>query len=148
MSPKRQRLLLFVCCAVLVSGGVALILTNFSDHLIYFYTPSQLADKPPIAGSMLRIGGLVESGSIQPTGAQSIRFIVTDLSATLSVDYTGTLPNLFREGQGVVAQGIMQPDGTFVAHSILAKHDENYMPPEVVDALRASGRWQHEGAAP
>lgn len=148
MTPKRQRMYWFGLCAVAVSAGMALVLTTFSEHLIYFYTPTQLSEKQPSAGGTIRLGGLVEQESLQSTGPQSIRFVVTDLTHQITVDYTGVLPTLFREGQGVVAQGILQQDGVFQAKTILAKHDENYMPPEVVDALKASGRWQHEGTTP
>lgn len=120
------------------------MLQTFQEHIVYFFTPSQLAEKSVQAGQVIRLGGLVEEDSIQSTGEQSIRFIITDLTATTKVTYTGLLPALFREGQGVVAQGSVNAKGVFEAKTILAKHDENYMPKEVVDALKKSGRWQHE----
>ncbi|HEY4168422.1 MAG TPA: cytochrome c maturation protein CcmE, partial [Reyranella sp.] len=107
----------------------------------FFYSPTQVAEKHPGAGRRLRIGGLVEQGSVKKDG-QEVRFIVTDLKKTLPVVYRGLLPDLFREGQGVVAEGTLGADGVFTAREVLAKHDEKYMPPEVAKALKESGRWQ------
>lgn len=146
MTPKRKRMWWLIACAVLACSGAALVLRSFSQQLIYFYTPTQLTQQPPQPGRMVRIGGMVEVGSVEKTGdgdMQTIHFIVTDLSHQLKVSYRGLLPTLFREGQGVVAQGTIDTDGTLNATTILAKHDENYMPKEVMEQLKASGRWQH-----
>ena len=141
MSPKRQRLWFIVFALGMLGCATAFILTSFKDSLVFFYSPSELAAKPPANGQYIRVGGLVEAGSIQKSG-DSIAFIITDTKDTLTVDYTGALPALFREGQGVVAEGKMGTDGHFAATRILAKHDENYMPPEVADALKKQGYWK------
>jgi len=142
MTPKRQRLTLIAAGMVMLAAGAALLLLTFRDNLVFFVTPSELAERPELRSRMLRIGGLVEEGSItkQPDG--SIRFTVTDQAATLPVRAQPPLPDLFREGQGVVAEGRFGSDDTFEASRVLAKHDENYMPPQVVEALKKSGRWQ------
>ena len=142
MSPKRRRLWMVIASLLVAGGGVALILRNLGDHLIYFYTPTQLQEAPIVDGQIIRLGGLVETGSVESTGKDSIRFTVTDMTNERTVNYTGTLPSLFREGQGVIAQGSVQHDGTLLATTILAKHDEYYLPKEVVDELKASGRWE------
>jgi cytochrome c-type biogenesis protein CcmE len=144
MKPKHQRLR-FVLLSMLVMGiGAALLLRTFSDNLIFFYTPTQWLEKSVEPGfdasRELRIGGLVKKGSIEDHAAE-MRFIVTDLTSEVEVTYRGMIPSLFREGQGVVAQGHFD-NGVFRAKTILAKHDENYMPREVVEQLKASGRWQ------
>lgn len=143
MKPKHQRLA-FVLISLAVMGlATTLILRSFNDSLVFFFTPTQWQEKAKQfdANHEMRIGGLVKKGSVKPTGPQSIRFIVTDLTTEMPVTYTGMLPALFREGQGVVAQGTIT-DGTLAARTILAKHDENYMPKEVADALKKSGRWK------
>jgi cytochrome c-type biogenesis protein CcmE len=124
--------------------AAALVLVALNDNIVFFYSPTQLAEKKPGPAQRLRIGGLVEQGSVRKQG-QEVRFVVTDLAKTVPVVYRGLLPDLFREGQGVIAEGTMGADGVFVAREVLAKHDENYMPPEVAKALKESGRWQ-EGA--
>jgi cytochrome c-type biogenesis protein CcmE len=131
--------------AMVLSGAVALILNAFNDSLVFFYSPTEIATRADIPkGRLIRIGGLVEKGSIKRDG-DAVRFTVTDTSRTLQVTYRGILPDLFREGQGVVCQGKIGPDGTFTAREVLAKHDEKYMPREVADALKKSGHWK-EGA--
>ena len=131
--------------------GVTAILNAFSDNLIFFYTPTQLTEKrhtPDFDPARnLRIGGLVKKGSIvnHPSGGMS--FTITDLKAEQKVTYKGMVPSLFREGQGVVAEGTLDNRGLLIADQILAKHDENYMPREVVEQLKASGRWQEGGEA-
>jgi cytochrome c-type biogenesis protein CcmE len=121
--------------------AAALILSAMSDNLVFFYSPTDLAKKPPSAQRLVRIGGLVEAGSVAHKGDGEIRFVVTDTTTTLPVVYRGLLPDLFREGQGVVAQGKLGADGVFTAAEVLARHDENYMPPEVAKALKDQGVW-------
>lgn len=139
----RKKRRLYIVLAGLIMLGLAAGLTLFAmrDSLVFFYTPSDLTDKQVNPGQRIRLGGLVAEGSVQNEGA-TVRFIVTDLTAEMPVTFTGILPDLFREGQGVVAEGNLLPDGTLEATSVLAKHDENYMPKEVADKLKDSGRWQ------
>ena len=144
MKPKRKRLWLLLGSLAVLGVAVALVLSALSDNLVFFYSPTQVAEKHPGAGQRLRIGGLVEQGSVKKDG-QEVRFVVTDLKQTLPVVYRGLLPDLFREGQGVVAEGTLGADGVFTAREVLAKHDEKYMPPEVAKALKDSGRWQETG---
>jgi len=145
---RKQRRLYFVFLGMLALGAAAaLVLTAMNDTLVYFYTPSDLRTKHVSPDRRLRIGGLVEQGSVARQG-DAVRFVVTDLTATLPVTYRGVLPDLFREGQGVVAEGKMDGEGLFHASEVLAKHDENYMPKEVADALKKSGQWQDEGKKP
>ena len=146
MKPKRRRLYFVVTGMVLLGVAAGLVLYAMNDTLVFFYSPSELLSKPVPPGRTLRIGGLVETGSVarDPDGT-TVHFRVTDTAKTVAVLYKGILPDLFREGQGVVAEGTMSPDGVFIAAEVLAKHDEKYMPKEVVDALKKSGRWQ-EGA--
>lgn len=122
-------------------AATLLIMNAFNEHLVFFYTPSDMADKDIGAEQLIRIGGLVEEGSFAE-GDQRIDFVVTDLTASLPASYNGVPPALFREGQGVVAEGYLE-QGHFRAVKLLAKHDENYMPPEVAKALKESGKWQH-----
>ena len=140
MKPKHQRLALLGLGALGLAGAAALVLTAFEDNLVFFQTPTELATKSVAPNQRLCIGGLVQEGSLVKQGSD-VRFVVTDLSHSIPVTYRGLLPDLFREGQGVVAEGRFQ-DGTFAASEVLAKHDENYMPPEVVEALKKSGEWQ------
>jgi cytochrome c-type biogenesis protein CcmE len=147
MTPKRKRLWLVVGSLGVLGVAVALVLSALSDNLVFFYSPTQVAEKHPAPGRRLRIGGLVEQGSVKKDG-QEVRFTVTDLKQNLAVVYRGLLPDLFREGQGVVAEGSMGADGVFTAREVLAKHDEKYMPPEVAKALKDSGRWQEGSAKP
>jgi cytochrome c-type biogenesis protein CcmE len=144
MSRKRRRLTILVLFLVGLGTATALSLFAFQDSLVFFFSPSDLATRPLPADRAIRVGGLVEPGSVARGPAATISFRITDGQAQLPVTYTGILPDLFREGQGVVASGRLGPDGTFRASEILAKHDENYMPREVADALRRSGHWQGE----
>ncbi len=148
MSRKRRRLLALVVGLSLLGGATAMVLAAFSDNLVFFYSPSDLAAKDIGPGRRIRIGGLVERHSlVHEADGHSVAFRVTDGKTNMLVDYDGILPDLFREGQGVVAEGRLRPDGVFAASSVLAKHDEKYMPPEVVEALKKAGRWQ-EGSVP
>ena len=146
MTRKRRRLLMLLGGMACLGVATALVLAAFRDNLVFFYSPSELALKPPASGRALRIGGLVETHSVerQDSGLRMI-FKVTDGAHDVTVAYTGVPPALFREGQGVVAEGRLDAAGVFQASTILAKHDERYMPREVVDALKASGRWQETG---
>jgi len=142
VSPKRRRLWLLLASVGTLAVAAALVLTSLSDNLVFFYSPAQIAEKHPPPGRRLRIGGLVEQGSVTRPEKLVTDFVVTDLKATLKVTYRGVLPDLFREGQGVVAEGVLRRDGVFEAREVLARHDENYMPPEVAKALKESGRWK------
>jgi cytochrome c-type biogenesis protein CcmE len=149
---KRRRLIALGIGLSLLAAATVLVLMAFNDNLVFFYSPSELAEKAIGPGRRIRIGGLVEPQSVKhQADGREVDFRVTDGNRTVAVVYNGALPDLFREGQGVVAEGRLRPDGVFAATSVLAKHDEKYMPPEVADALKKSGRWQEggtKGAAP
>jgi cytochrome c-type biogenesis protein CcmE len=144
MTPKRRRLWLLVGSLGVLGTAAALVLTALSDNIVFFYSPTQVAEKKPSPERRFRLGGLVEAGSVQKNG-QEVHFKVTDMNRTMDVVYRGLLPDLFREGQGVIAEGTLGADGVFSAREVLAKHDENYMPPEVARALKESGRWKEGG---
>jgi cytochrome c-type biogenesis protein CcmE len=148
MSRKRRRLLAVMVGLGLLGAATAMVLAAFNDNLVFFYGPSDLAAKAIPPGRRIRVGGLVEQHSLaREADSRGVGFRVTDGKTVIAVVYEGVLPDLFREGQGVVAEGRLRADGVFVASSVLAKHDEKYMPPEVADALKKAGRWQ-EGASP
>jgi cytochrome c-type biogenesis protein CcmE len=134
MKAKHQRLWLVVGALVALGGAGALAFSTLGDKATYFYAPSDLAGKQ-LPENAIRLGGMVETGSLVRSG-QTVTFKVTDNAQTVPVTYTGILPDLFREGQGVIAEGKLGADGTFQAETILAKHDEKYMPPEVAGAMR------------
>ena len=143
MNRKRLRLYLVLASMAVLGLAAFLVLRALDSELVYFLSPSEIAAKPPAAGQQIRIGGLVEAGSVDKSGGEGvIVFTVTDLASQVAVSYRGILPDLFREGQGVVVQGAFDEAGHFVAAEVLAKHDETYMPPEVAKALKESGRWQ------
>jgi len=142
---KQQRLGLLALGMTALAGATALVLTAFSSNLVFFYSPSDLSEKAIGPERRIRIGGLVENQSLVREQGRRIAFRVTDGKKDLRVEYDGMLPDLFREGQGVVAEGKLRADGVFVASNVLAKHDEKYMPPEVADALKRSGHWQETG---
>lgn len=145
MTRKRRRLYILGLFLLGLGTATALTLAAFQDNLVFFYSPSDLDKKQITAERTIRVGGLVEQGSVERGGGRpGIRFRVTDLEKSIPVAYVGMLPDLFREGQGVIATGKMSADGVFQASEILAKHDENYMPPEVADALKRAGRWQEK----
>ena len=149
MTRKRRRLLALVVGLGFLGAASALVLAAFSDNLVFFYSPSDLAAKAVAPGRRIRIGGLVEQHSLaREADRNGVTFRVTDGRTVIAVVYDGVLPDLFREGQGVVAEGRRRGDGVFVATSVLAKHDEKYMPREVADALKKAGRWQEGGAPP
>ncbi|HLF59271.1 MAG TPA: cytochrome c maturation protein CcmE [Alphaproteobacteria bacterium] len=149
MTRKRRRLYFLLIGMAALGVAAALVLSAFRDNLVFFYSPSEILTKHVAPDRRVRIGGLVEKGSVekQPDGL-TVTFRITDLAREIPVTYTGALPDLFREGQGVVAEGNLRGDGTFQATEVLAKHDEKYMPPEVVKALKKSGRWQDGETAP
>jgi cytochrome c-type biogenesis protein CcmE len=147
MTRKQQRLSLLALGMAALSGATALVLVAFNDNLVFFYSPSELRAKAIAPDRRVRIGGLVEDQSVSRGPGGQVSFRVTDGANDLGVVYEGILPDLFREGQGVVAEGKLRPDGVFAAMTVLAKHDERYMPREVVDALKKSGHWQ-EGGGP
>src|SRR6478609_7183148 len=143
MNARKKRRLAFVAALVTVGGVVAAVIVyGLGQNTMYFRSPSDIAANLVQPGMAFRLGGLVEKGSVQRGAGAEVRFKVTDGKSTVQADFNGVLPALFREGQGVVATGAMNGSGTFVASEVLAKHDEKYMPPEVVDALKKSGRWQ------
>jgi len=143
MTRKRRRLYLLGSTLAGLGVATALMLSAFRDSIVFFYSPTEIVEQRIPPDRPMRIGGLVEIGSLaRAPGSLEIRFRVTDLSHAVPVVYAGVLPDLFREGQGVVAQGKLDGEGVFRASEVLAKHDENYMPPEVADALKKSGRWQ------
>ena len=152
MTRKRRRLITLLAALLALGTATALVLAAFNDNLVFFYGPTELAAKAAEnkigPERRIRIGGPVETNSVvKHVDGHAVAFRVTDGKTELRVVYDGILPDLFREGQGVVAEGKLRADGVFTASSVLAKHDEKYMPPEVADALKKSGRWQ-EGSAP
>lgn len=143
MTPKKRRRLAFAIALVVAGAGAAgLIVFALKDNVLYFYSPSDVEAKHIAPGVAFRMGGLVEKKSVHHGAGAAISFVITDGRARVPVDYAGVLPALFREGQGVVAMGSLNDAHVFSASEILAKHDERYMPPEVVDALKRSGRWK------
>ena len=143
MTRKRRRLYILLLSLGGLGVAATLTLSAFRDNLVFFYSPSDMLEKHVPPDRLVRIGGLVEAGSLErAAGSLEVRFRVTDLQHAIVVVYGGALPDLFREGQGVVTQGRLGPDGVFRANEVLAKHDENYMPPEVAEALKKSGHWQ------
>jgi len=148
---KRRRLAIVAACGLGLGSAAALSLLALGSSMELFLTPSEVATKHDEAGRTFRLGGLVEAGSLQhgtDAGQPTARFRVTDGKGTVTVAYTGILPDLFREGQGIVALGTIRPDGTFRAQEVLAKHDESYMPKEVVEALKKSGHWDPSQGGP
>jgi len=143
MNARKRRRIAFVT-ALLAGGGAAaaLAVAALQDNVLYFYSPSDVATKHIGAGTAFRVGGIVEAHSVKRDHSMTMRFVVSDGAHGVPVVYTGDVPSLFREGQGVVAIGRLDESGTFKADQVLAKHDEKYMPPEVVDALKRSGRWK------
>jgi cytochrome c-type biogenesis protein CcmE len=143
MTRKRRRLIVLLVCGVCLGTAAALMLSAFSSDMVFFVAPSQIATKAPI-GRSFRLGGLVQAGSLKhfmQDGQPAVRFRVTDGAASVGVVYIGILPDLFREGQGVVTLGKLGPGGVFDASEVLAKHDETYMPKDVEEALKRTGHW-------
>jgi cytochrome c-type biogenesis protein CcmE len=142
MTRKQQRIAMIAGGMGLLALAAGLILYAISDTLVFFYTPSEVTEKAIAPGTRFRLGGLVEQGSLVRGEEGRISFTVTDTERAMPVVYQGILPDLFREGQGVVAEGRLNATGTFEADTVLAKHDENYMPKEVADALKKKGVWK------
>ena len=136
MTPRRKRLLAVLAIVAGVGAATALAMRAFDDNLLYFYNPTQVLAGDAPQGRTFRVGGMVTEGSLKRTeGTLAVQFVVTDYKHSIPVHYEGLLPDLFREGQGVIAHGHLTPSGQFVADEVLAKHDENYMPPEVAESL-------------
>ena len=146
MKRKHKRLTFMMIALLLLGSAALLILTAFEDNIVFFFSPTELAEKKPNPAQRLRIGGLVMAGSVEKPRGGVIAFTITDTASTVKVQYKGILPDLFREGQGVVAEGHLK-GGIFQADEVLAKHDENYMPPEVANALKKSGQWKPQETA-
>ena len=140
MTAKSKRLFVIAAIASLLGVAAMLVLGALRDNIVFFYTPSEINQSDRQPGRQLRLGGLVKDGSVEINGMQSV-FVVTDGSANITVRYNNALPSLFREGQGVVAEGRVE-NGIFMAQNVLAKHDENYMPAEVAEKLKEQGVWQ------
>lgn len=145
MTRKQRRLTLIAAALAVLGVALGLVLFAMRDNIVFFYSPTDLETKAVTPGTRLRLGGLVAEGSVEKGEGQNVTFAVTDTNRSITVRYTGLLPDLFREGQGVVTEGVLETSGLFRADSVLAKHDENYMPREVADSLKEQGLWQHGG---
>lgn len=149
MTRKQTRLAVLLVSLAFAGAAVGLVLYAIRDTMVFFFTPSEVADKNIASGTRIRLGGLVQQGSFLKSGGTEVSFTVTDGAGVMKVRYNGQLPDLFREGQGVVAEGAQGADGVFVADTVLAKHDENYMPKDVADKLKEKGLWQQgKGTGP
>lgn len=146
MTRKGRRLAMIGAAGVVLAAAVGLVLFSLGGTMSYFAGPSDIVGKQTTPGQRWRLGGLVEQGSLQRGSASEIAFMVTDTNKSIKVVYSGIVPDLFREGQGVVAEGVVDSAGVFQADTLLAKHDEKYMPKEVADALKAQGHWEEGGA--
>ncbi len=144
MTRKQRRMSVIGGGFVLLASAIALISFALEDTIVFFYGPTEVVEKKISPGTRFRLGGLVEDGSVKRGESKTIRFAVTDLNTSMPVVFVGILPDLFREGQGVVTEGMLNQQGVFEADSVLAKHDENYMPAEVADALKKQGKWNPE----
>jgi cytochrome c-type biogenesis protein CcmE len=142
MTRKQRRLTLIGIGGAVLTVAVGLVLTAMSDAIVFFHSPTEVVEGKLTAGKRIRVGGLVEPGSVRRGADLRIGFKVTDGKSTVPVSYQGIVPDLFREGQGIVAEGMLDANGSLKADTVLAKHDERYMPREVVDALKKAGRWQ------
>jgi cytochrome c-type biogenesis protein CcmE len=147
MTRKQRRAILIGTCLGVLALAVGLVLMALRDSIVFFYTPTEVVEKRLDTGQRFRLGGLVENGSLKRGEGTTVSFVVTDKRATLPVTYAGVLPDLFREGQGVVAEGMLTSEGVFHADSVLAKHDEKYMPPEVAKKLKEQGVWRGDEQA-
>ncbi|MBL8594542.1 MAG: cytochrome c biogenesis protein CcmE [Kaistia sp. SCN 65-12] len=145
MTRKQKRLAIIAGLGVVLAFSATLIFMALRDQIVFFYSPSEIHEKAIAAGTPIRLGGLVKAGTWKREGETS-DFVVTDGQTEMATHYVGLLPDLFREGQGVVIEGSVTPEGTFAATNVLAKHDENYMPKELVEELKKRGEWQRDGA--
>ena len=145
MTRRQRRLVLIGSALAVLVLAVGLVLTALRDSIVFFNSPTDIVEKQVAPGARVRLGGLVKEGSVARGDNLQVRFAVTDGRHTIPVAYTGLLPDLFREGQGVVTEGALDGSGTFKADSVLAKHDENYMPREVAERLKQQGHWKDEG---
>lgn len=141
MTRKQKRLSIILAGLAILGLAAGLVLYALRDAIVFFYTPSEIAEKGVQPGQRFRLGGLVEKGSLTKGEGTTVTFMVTDTIKSLPVSYTGQLPDLFREGQGVVAEGRLDAGGTFLADTVLAKHDEKYMPKDLADKLKEKGVW-------
>jgi cytochrome c-type biogenesis protein CcmE len=146
MTRKQKRLTVILSGLAVLGIAAGLVLYALRDTIVFFYTPSEITEKGVQPGQRIRLGGLVENASIKKGEGTITTFVVTDTIKAMTVTYDGQLPDLFREGQGVVAEGMLDPNGVFVADTVLAKHDENYMPKEVLDSLKEKGVHMGKGA--
>ena len=146
MTRKQRRLVLIGGSLAVLAIAVGLVLNALRDSIVFFSTPTMAAERKLPPGQRFRLGGLVQQGSLVRGEQLQVKFVVTDGNATLPVVYTGILPDLFREGQGIVSEGALDASGVFKADTVLAKHDETYMPRDVADALKKQGHWKDEGA--
>ncbi len=142
MKPKHQRLIFIICSMLFLLVSTVLVMRAFQQNMVFFYSPQDISQKNIPPTQLIRIGGLVEAGSVVKEADDVIEFKVTDNAQSVHVTYSGMLPTLFREGQGLVAEGYITSPMEFKATRVLTKHDENYMPKEVVDSLKKSGRWK------
>ncbi|MEP3049651.1 MAG: cytochrome c maturation protein CcmE [Roseibium sp.] len=147
MTRKQRRLTLIGSAGAVLAVALGLILFALNDQIVFFQSPTDIATNTIPSGQRIRLGGLVEDGSVVRAENAQVSFRVTDMENSVAVTYKGILPDLFREGQGVVTEGVVTPDGVFVADSVLAKHDENYVPKEVAEALKKQGHWQGDESA-
>ena len=147
MTRKGRRLAIVSAAGFTLTIAVGLILFALRGSIVFFYGPTEMAEKAPPRGTRLRIGGLLKRDSLTYSGSSTVVFAVTDLKHDIKVSYTGLLPDLFREGQGVVAEGTVEGPGLFHADTVLAKHDERYMPKDVADKLKQQGAWRNERSA-
>ena len=145
MTRKQRRGVMIATAVGILSIAVFLVLFALRDTIVFFHTPKEVVERQIPAGKRIRLGGLVAEASVKRGLGETVDFAITDTVKTIPVRYKGILPDLFREGQGVVAEGVLDPAGRFLADTVLAKHDENYMPPEVAKALKEQGMWQGSG---
>lgn len=143
MTRKQKRISIIAGLGAVIIAAFGLIMFALRDQIVFFYSPTEIHEKAVAAGTAVRLGGLVKAGTWKHSGDQN-DFVVTDGTTDMTAHYTGILPDLFREGQGVVIEGAVATDGSFAATNVLAKHDEKYMPKEVVDELKAKGEWQRD----
>ena len=148
MTRKQRRLTLIGASIGVLAIAAALVLSALRESIVFFNSPTDIVEKHLAPGTRMRVGGLVKPGTVERGANLQISFSVTDGKTDVPVRYQGIVPDLFREGQGVIAEGKLEPDGKLTADTVLAKHDERYMPREVVDALKKSGHWQEGEAKP